>query len=1499
MRTRDACENLGMPRRIRLFVSSTFSDMQAERAVLHQRVFPDLREVCAARGFVFEAIDLRWGVSEAASREQRTLAICREEIARSLRISAGTAFLALVGERFGWEPLPDFISADELEALLPLMEEGDANLTRRWYRRDDNAVPPEYVLESWAGELSDPSEWQRIEACLRNVLRVAVTALGIDAARSLRYFASATEREIEQAVLATPELTERSLVFMRTIEGLPFSRESRGFIDLSSAGDPNLEATARQRDLRKRLRNLSAGSVIEYRARWNDGELVAGDLDDFRAAVTRALRARIDIFLQQTSENDVGLETPAQIFAAETSRDFTGRKEAFEALSKYAFEGGAGPRVLTGPSGIGKSTLLAAIFRMADERSFGSVAIGQFVGATHRSLELAALLRKLLTQLRGNEAGEESGRTLEELQRTFHDALAGWTGPRRLILIVDGLDQIPELLGSAQLQWIPRTLPPQVSMLVSAGSKRTAEALASRLGSAALMELEPMSSSEADALLSNWLHAAHRTLQAAQRRVLLDHFASSGLPLYLRLAFDEARHWRSTDLPELGGLTVEELMTTRAGRLGRAREHGAVLVEAVLGLISASRSGLAEYELLDLLSSDRDVMADLARRTPEAPETGELPQVVWSRLYLDLEAYLRTAAESGIELLKFHHRRLEQAIDRCIDPAAKKERHRQLAAYFSRQTEAEPVGLRRAALELPTQQRESGLWSELEKTLLDITFLDRKLSYEQADDLAQDFEGAVRVLPPDRELRAVVDRVGEAIRLDLDVLRRINAASLPGFLFQSLHNRLAGERAVSSVIESWRTLITERKIPWLRAHHATPNVQAILGWRDVAAIAISPSGTVLAAAGAYGGLQLRDRSSGALIRSLFHPWPVSALVFFHDGTHLGIGCGSTVYVWSCDDDTCREELKTAGSIADLAVSGDGRWLVAACARGPGSLWSLSEAAPHRYHLAAQIEDARTVAFAADGSILAYGGDDERVQFLDLEHGPAKSSRLIEAEDHALALAFSSRSRSLALGLREGVVAVWDVDACTPLWRVSIEGASQIEALLWSPDDSLLAVADKSSMVDVRDASDGAPIATLRGHDGAVTDLAFTSDGENLVSGSRDGTVCAWRTRDLRNTELVEEHSAPINALCFSPDGRFLVTAELEAPDGVFVWEVASGRLVHRLAATPEHFKKLVFDASGRILVAAGQNRGIQAWNLENGEKLTSPENGDELMGYVLVNSLGTHFTTFDKRCRLDLWTLEPLRKTHRIQLRDFEGKVAWSPNGRSLAAIDSDLRLLSFDLESATTRALSVEAPTSIAFDAHGRRLAVLTARGEVVIFDAFSGRRLRRAGNAATGSSSAAVRVGFNANGKTLAIACAGEAIELIELESGGSIFTEPLPSEYFSFEVQAIKLAFSDCGSWLTCRLIPGDQRVFDTANGRCIERYSSDVDFDDLARGPIERRWLAVPNTRVVQIQDRIQGRMIGALTRPWKTAKCSPRNARVFVGHEERRVGFYTLEYSPAE
>jgi len=67
-------------RQIRVFISSTFRDMMAERDELMTQTWPALRKVCRERQVELVEVDLRWGIAEEQSTRKETLKLCLDEI---------------------------------------------------------------------------------------------------------------------------------------------------------------------------------------------------------------------------------------------------------------------------------------------------------------------------------------------------------------------------------------------------------------------------------------------------------------------------------------------------------------------------------------------------------------------------------------------------------------------------------------------------------------------------------------------------------------------------------------------------------------------------------------------------------------------------------------------------------------------------------------------------------------------------------------------------------------------------------------------------------------------------------------------------------------------------------------------------------------------------------------------------------------------------------------------------------------------------------------------------------------------------------------------------------------------------------------------------------------------------------------------------------------------------------------------------------------------------
>ena len=93
-----------------IFISSTFKDMQAERDLLHEKIFPRLRRMAAEYGEDVQELDLRWGVDTADLTEEESghmvLKVCIDAIDRCVPY-----IIVLLGERYGWIPGDEIVAS--------------------------------------------------------------------------------------------------------------------------------------------------------------------------------------------------------------------------------------------------------------------------------------------------------------------------------------------------------------------------------------------------------------------------------------------------------------------------------------------------------------------------------------------------------------------------------------------------------------------------------------------------------------------------------------------------------------------------------------------------------------------------------------------------------------------------------------------------------------------------------------------------------------------------------------------------------------------------------------------------------------------------------------------------------------------------------------------------------------------------------------------------------------------------------------------------------------------------------------------------------------------------------------------------------------------------------------------------------------------------------------------------------------------------------------------
>jgi WD40 repeat protein len=134
-----------------------------------------------------------------------------------------------------------------------------------------------------------------------------------------------------------------------------------------------------------------------------------------------------------------------------------------------------------------------------------------------------------------------------------------------------------------------------------------------------------------------------------------------------------------------------------------------------------------------------------------------------------------------------------------------------------------------------------------------------------------------------------------------------------------------------------------------------------------------------------------------------------------------------------------------------------------------------------------------------------------------------------------------------------------------------------------------------------DAATGKVLHTLRGHRNAVVALAFSPNGDLLVTASWDHTARVWNVATGRELFALEGHTAPLTSVAFNRDGTVILTGSYDST--ARIWEASTGKQIALLKGHKGAVRHVAFSPKGDLILTSG--RKILS-KLETGAKIPLP-----------------------------------------------------------------------------------------------------------------------------------------------------------------------------------------------------------------------------------------------------------------------------------------------------
>jgi hypothetical protein len=275
----------------------------------------------------------------------------------------------------------------------------------------------------------------------------------------------------------------------------------------------------------------------------------------------------------------------------------------------------------------------------------------------------------------------------------------------------------------------------------------------------------------------------------------------------------------------------------------------------------------------------------------------------------------------------------------------------------------------------------------------------------------------------------------------------------------------------------------------------------------------------------------------------------------------------------------------------------------AAALPAGALARLGEVrlGPNGYELGGPQGHIQLVAFSADGKSLLAVSLDHSVSCWDWRAKKISAQPERPISDLWTA-AVSPDGRSLVWGGNLGDLWTWEPGGAKR--AAKFQGQEELRAIAFSPDGKLLITANKEGVIELRDWASRKKLRQIRTKFGEIEGLALSADGTVLAAGSIEG-LGLWEAgtgKPIRNLP------SPANSVCFSPDGKLLLTSSHWDQDPpIRLWEVATGKKTHEMIPVSNDgisgaTSAVVFAPDGRTFASVDCGHKVRIWDVDTGKE---------------------------------------------------------------------------------------------------------------------------------------------------------------------------------------------------------------------------------------------------------------------------------------------------------
>jgi len=283
----------------------------------------------------------------------------------------------------------------------------------------------------------------------------------------------------------------------------------------------------------------------------------------------------------------------------------------------------------------------------------------------------------------------------------------------------------------------------------------------------------------------------------------------------------------------------------------------------------------------------------------------------------------------------------------------------------------------------------------------------------------------------------------------------------------------------------------------------------------------------------------------------------------------------------------------------------------------------------------------------------------------------------------------------------------------------------------------------------------------------VNSVCFSTDGRYLVTGNMDGIVRLWELYN-GNLRTYTSNFGGASSAKISPDGNYI--AACSGDKTVLIWDVASGQLLQNLRGFSRNVSSIYFSPNSKYIVSACF-KTLKLWDVLSGELIREFDDHRLDIAEVRISPDGKYIASAGWDQKILFWEILTGK-----QIKAFEGHssfiraICFSPDGKNIVSGGNDKTAILWDVSSGRAiRTFSGHSRViqSIDFSSTGKYIVTGSADSTVKLWDVSSGKLIR----SYTGRSGEISTISISPDSKYIVTGSFDASIPAWDIKSGNEL--------------------------------------------------------------------------------------------------------------------------------